>query len=51
MCAIIGEFIENNNLHRDTEKLVNIIMKFDDNMQHFVKALVVPSNKIEIQEF
>jgi len=51
MCSIIGEFIENNSLHKDTEKLVDIIMKFDDSKTHFVKALMVPSNKIEVQGF
>ena len=51
MCSIIGEFIENNTLHKDTDKLVDIIIKFDQYKQDFVKAVMVPSNKIEHQDF
>ena len=51
LCNIIGEFIEDNNLHKDTDKLVNIIVKFDQTKQDFVKALMVPSNNVEVKEF
>lgn len=51
MCKIISEFIENNDLHNDTEQLIRIIMKFDESKQNFVNALSISSNNIEKEEF
>ena len=51
MCKIIGEFIESRDLHYHTDKLKEIIVKFDDSKQNFVKAITLNNNKIEIEEF
>lgn len=51
MCKIIGEFVENADLAYNTEKLKDIIIKFDDSKQHFVKASKVSTNNIEKQDF
>ena len=51
MCKIIGDFIENNDLHNDTDQLISIIMKFDDTKQSFVNDLSISSNNIEKEEF
>lgn len=51
MCALIGEFIQNNDLHNNTDLITDILMKFDNSKQNFVTALQVPSNQIEMEDF
>lgn len=51
MCRIIGEFIRSNDLHYATDKLIKIIVKFDEAQRNFVKALLVPSNNVEMEDF
>ena len=51
VCSIIGEFIENSNLHNETAKLIDIIIRFDNSKQEFVKAFHEPSHYIEREEF
>lgn len=48
---MIGEFIEISDLHYDTDKLKEIIVKFDDTKNLFVKEMMVPTNSIEMQQF
>jgi hypothetical protein len=47
----IGEFIGINDLQYETDKLKKIIVRFDDTKRLFVKAMMVPSTKIEMQNF
>jgi hypothetical protein len=48
---IIGEFIGINDLQYETDKLKKIIVRFDETKKLFVKAMMVPSCKIEMQNF
>lgn len=51
ICEIIYEFVEDNDLHNNTDKLKDIIVKFDESTQHFMKAKQIPNNIIVMEEF
>ena len=48
---IISEFIQSKNLHNETERLIDIIMRFDSLKQDLVKAFEDQLIKIEQEEF
>lgn len=51
LCKIIEEFIEDSDLHKNTNKLKDIIVRFDDASKHFHKSAGQAKEKDEISEF
>ena len=51
LCKIIGEFIEDSDLHNNTNKLKDIIVRFDDASKQFHKSIGEAGEKDEISEF